>query len=412
MLKKFKTDKKKLLLLLLLLLSIPLAQQVYAQTAEEAAAATNLLAYIQPVMNYFWGLITQLLTGLVYLIFSAFLLQTAVNNSATWIDIHSDFVKIGLNFTTALADVLLIAVFIAIAIGYVFKIEGYNNQKVIIKFFISALLIHFAPLFVGMITDIANIIVKGIMIGKEDLFTSVFIWDLGPEVLFSIIALGLTFTGAALLSMAGIVGTVANYGTLVLAFGNLFLGVPKYILQAMIVNIIAGLVFATAMFFLTRVFVIQILTILSPLAILSGAIEPTKRYFEMWKSWIIKWSFGGILYLFLMVLGLTALDMLGTLSNGADASLSLGDRIITIGMGWNFKWVALAIYMMTVDTLCLTLIPELSGTFTSKIKEGVGKSKGSATGADKKIRGKAFDTATESWGMGTAESRKTALKSK
>jgi hypothetical protein len=338
--------------------------------ADPITMSVGLLPYIQPVMAYFWGIITQLLQGLVFLLVSAFLLQIAVDNSAAWIDVNSLFVKTGLNITTAMADILLIAVFIAIAIGYVFKIDTFKTEKALPKFFITALLIHFAPLFVGMVTDIANIIIKGIMIGKEGIFIDTFIYSLGPQILLSVGALGITFIAAAAAGTAGWLGIAANLGAVTLGVGNLLVGVPIYLTQIMTLNITAGIVFSYAMLFLTRVFVIQILTVLAPLAILSGALPQTKKWFDMWKEWLLGWSFGGILVLFLLTLGLTCLEMIGSLPRNSSASLGFGAQAINLSMDWQFPWIALAIYMMTVESLCLGMIPALAKDFTTKVKEG------------------------------------------
>ena len=415
MLKKNKLPSRKGLLTLLgvfcLFIAVIFPQKIFALLVDESAtAAANVLAYIQPIMTYFWGLITQLLSGLVYLIMGSSLLQTTINNSSVWLDINSNFIKIGTNITTAMADILLIAVFIAIAIGYVFKIEGYNNKKSVIKFFVTALLIHFAPLFVGMITDISNIITRGIMMGKESIFVDVFIKDMGIDIITSIGALSSTFSLAAIASITGTVGTVSNLGVITLSVANLFLGVPVYLAQIITLNIASTIIFSYAVFFLTRVFMIQLLAVLAPIAILAGALPQTKRIFDLWKDWLIGWSFGGILVLFLLTLGLTCIDAIGKLPSDPSVSLGAGEWTLNLIMKWQFKWIALSIYMMAVEAFCLVAIPSLAKEFTEKIKSG-GKAVGSLTsGGGKKVQERVFDKTTSGMGLGTAAERKAGIK--
>jgi len=239
-------------------------------------------------------------------------------------------------------------------------------------------------LFVGMVTDIANIIIKGIMAGHENVFTDVFNWRMAPAIVLSLGGLVVTFGAAALASLPGIVGTVANYGALVLMLVNLFIGVPIYLVQIMVMSITSGILFSYAIFFYTRIFVIQILTVLAPLAILAAALPQTKDYFDMWKKWLLGWAFGGILVLFLLVLGLARVDTLTQLPNDPYASAGFGEWVFNMAMGWQFKWLALAIYMLTVEALCLALIPELAKTFEKKAKEVTkGKTIKKITGAFK-----------------------------
>lgn len=369
-----KTSKSKnifypLTLLCLLIFGIFVASSKIFAQAVDATEALNALPYIQPVMTYLWDIIGQLVKGFSYLIIATFLLQTAVNNSVAWIDINSNFVQAGLSITTAMADVLLTTIFIVIALAYVFKVESFQAQKSLPKFFIVALLIHFAPLFVGMVTDIANIMIKGIMIGNENIFTNTFLIDMATNVALSIGALGASFAAAAVLSLAWVGGTAANVIMIGIVVANLFVGIPVYLTQILVLNITGGILFSYAMLFLTRVFMIQLLAILAPLAILSYAIPQTKKLFDLWKDWLLGWSFGGILVLFLLVLGLTCLDVIGNLPK-EDVSAGAGSWIVNMVMGWQFKWMALAVYMMAVEAFCLVAVPALAKQFTEKVESG------------------------------------------
>lgn len=206
--------------------------------------------------------------------------------------------------------------------------------------------------------------------------------------MLSVVALGSSFVTAAGASGASWLGLAATAGAILLGVSNLLVGVPVYLTQVMTLNIISGIIFSYAIFFLTRVFIIQILTILSPLAILSGALPQTSKWFDMWKEWLLGWAFGGILVLFLLTLGLTCLEMLGSLPPNSTASAGIGTEIINLNMNWSFPWLALAVYMMTVEALCLAAIPSLAKDFTTKVKEGSAGLKKAGSPIAKGIQGR------------------------
>ena len=340
---------------------------------ESATAAQNLANYINPITTFLFDLIKQYVEKIAYLLASAYLLQTAVNYSPGWIDINSLFVQTGLNITTAIANIMLIAAFITIALGYVFNIDKFNNKKILIKFFISALLVNFAPLFVGMVIDIANIILASIMVGNEALFTDVFS-HLALDAAGSLIALLGAYSLAASASSVGTLGLPVILATILGASVLMITVVPHYLIQLMSLQMVIAILFSYGIFFLTRVFVIQILAIVAPMAILAGTIPQGEKWFDFWKSWLLTWSFGGILMLFLLTLGLTSLDMLGSLPESS-APLTTGGYVISSFMEWHLKWFALAIYMTTVEAMCLVAIPELSKQIGSGLTSGGDKLK-------------------------------------
>jgi hypothetical protein len=151
--------------------------------------------------------------------------------------------------------------------------------------------------------------------------------------------------------------------------------VPHYLIQIMVMSTLTGILFSYAMFFLTRVFMIQILAVLAPLAILASVLPRTSRHFKTWMDWLIGWSLGGILMLFLLTLGLSSSKMIMP-ANIQYTPLTFSTYIISTITNWHFYWIALAIYMLAVETICSGLIPQLSGKIsdaTTKGMSGLGK---------------------------------------
>ena len=111
---------------------IILPKQANAQ-AIDATIGIMLSNFVKPVTQYIFDLFKQMATGLIYLLAAGYLLKTTLNMGPQMIDTNSLFVKTGLNITMTIADILLIAVFIAIALGSVFNIESINAKKNLIK---------------------------------------------------------------------------------------------------------------------------------------------------------------------------------------------------------------------------------------------------------------------------------------
>ncbi len=373
----------------------------------------NVSNFVKPVTQYLFDIIKQLITGLIYLMIASTLFNFSVNNSPKLLDLNeSNFVQTGLNITTSLADILLIAVFIAVALGTIFNIETINAKKHLIKFFIAALLIHFAPLFVYMVIDIANITMSSIVVGSGDMFSFI-LKKFTLSVTGSTAAILLTYIAGAVVSGLNGVGTVANIA-MVSGFLVMIAFLPKVLIQLLVMSTLTGLLFSFAFFFLTRIFMIQILAVLAPLAILASILPQTKSYFDTWLSWLIGWSFGGILLLFLLTLGINTSS--GFIPDDANFN---AEGISISGISFSFLsitsyiyWIALAIYMLTVETLCAATIPDMSKKISGAVSGGMGGAGkaigGGLTSGGKKsnysnITGRIGGSASSRWGNPSSE---------
>lgn len=69
------------------------------------------------------------------------------------------FIKAGLDVTMPLANMIFILAFVTIAIATILGLEAYGIKKLLPVLIIMALLVNFAPVFVGLIVDAANVIV-------------------------------------------------------------------------------------------------------------------------------------------------------------------------------------------------------------------------------------------------------------
>ena len=353
---------------------IILPKQANAQ-AIDATIGIMLSNFVKPVTQYIFDLFKQMATGLIYLLAAGYLLKTTLNMGPQMIDTNSLFVKTGLNITMTIADILLIAVFIAIALGSVFNIESINAKKNLIKFFFAALLIHFSPLFVGMLTDITNIINSSIMVGSGDVFSTA-VNALSADIFRSALTLAGIYVGGAVSSAVYGWNMIAGLAFVTGLLVMMVTVIPQYLIQIMVMETITGILFSYGMFFLTRIFMIQILTVLAPLAILASVLPQTYTHFKTWLSWLIGWSFGGTLMLFLLTLGLSSTKMIVP-SVPQYAPQTFSTYTISYFSEGSFYWIALAIYMLAAESICAAMIPALSGKISNAVSGGMGKMGGS-----------------------------------
>lgn len=378
--------------MLVILLIVGLTYFPDQAVAQSASMEVMLSNFVKPVTQYIFDLFKQIASGLIYLLTASALFNFSISKSPEMLNLKdSAFVQTGISITTTIADILLIVVFITIALGTIFNVESINAKKHFIKFFVAALLIHFAPLFVGMLLDISNIIMGSIIIGGGDIFSAVF--DIFfKDIFINALSLFALYSGGAVASVVLGWNILAGLG---LVMGTLLLmiyTVPTLIVKIMVMNTLTGLLFSFAMFFLTRVFVIQILAILAPLAILAGVLPQTQHHFKTWVDWLTSWTLGGVLMLFLLTLGLSASYMIMPQEMQYEPPIfSFGTYTISFITSGIIYWIALAIYMMTVQMLCAAMIPKLSGEISSGITKGMqgmagGIGKGISSGGRKSFQ--------------------------
>jgi hypothetical protein len=159
---------------------------------------------------------------------------------------------------------------------------------------------------------------------------------------------------------------------------------PTYLVQLMMGDILSGLLFGNAVFFISRIFVMQVLAVLSPIAILAAALPQTDQWYREWLKWLVGWSSGGILVLFLLTLGLNSVSMLMPQNTGAIGNTSYGSYQIILSQK-NMYWLFVAIYMMVVDIISAKVIPDAAGKIEQKITGSLGGAKRMASNVRNKV---------------------------
>ena len=244
--------------------------------------------------------------GLITLYLSANFLQTILDNPQ-WLKLGSSpMVLSGWRFIVGVADIFLILILVVIAFAYILKIETFEAKKTLPRLIIIALLMNFSLIFVQIFVDISTIIYQTILTGNTGLPFKI-IEQLGVggySVLLSLI------TWLASIAITSIIPFTAPFAQLALVLGVVgIIFLPNLLIwyiQIILFFMVSGIFFLYVLLLAARIFIIQLLAILSPLAFLCYILPQTKKYWDEWLNHLVQWVFFGIAVLFFFVIGVKA----------------------------------------------------------------------------------------------------------
>lgn len=185
-------------------------------------------------------------------------------------------IGVGFDITKQLVNLALVVILVFISLSIALKLDEKKQQTALVKLIGVALLVNFAPVFLGLIVDASNIVMNYFLeaIQKSG----------GLSGLFSQLGLFVTAIGKLIGSSGGIGAGIENrLGLLAMAVTVIFLNL----------NIALVFLILTALF-LFRYIIIWFLVILSPLAFVCFILPQTYSIFKKWFNNFIQWSIIGI----------------------------------------------------------------------------------------------------------------------
>ncbi len=230
-------------------------------------------------------------------------------------------VQAGWNFTSGIASMLLILVFVFIALSTILGVEKYHLQKLFPRLVAVALLINFTLLFVAMGVDVSNFLFNSIASkitsadgGSNILWSAINpIFDLSDKIWQSVIIF-IVSQLVALIPFAAVVKLVANivaaFFIIPITIQNFYIGIITIML-----SLLMGLFF---FILLARIFIIQILAIIAPLAFLCLIFEDTQKHFRLWLTTLMEWLFISVIFIFFLYIGLAMMPFMVALSESLD----------------------------------------------------------------------------------------------
>lgn len=301
-----------LLILSLIVLAFPRSTQAFIGTGIFDFFETALSGVEEkagPIAARIIFIFFTALSGLIALLTSASLLQWIISNPQ-WVTLNTPLVRSGLYFTTGLVNLAIILFFVVIAITWILKIETFAAKKALTKLILVALLVNFIPVFVGILIDIATFLHKTILTDTDIVYSTF-------NAIFGGLGQTIAGIGAWIAFLAGIfmipfIAPFAQYAFVILiATSVVFL--PSFLswfIQILLAFLLSAQFFFLAFIFACRVYVIQFLVILGPVAFLFSVFPQTEKYWKEWLQHLLSWIFFGLIVLLFLVLGLRGAEYL------------------------------------------------------------------------------------------------------
>ncbi|UMX47912.1 MAG: hypothetical protein L7H18_05790 [Candidatus Nealsonbacteria bacterium DGGOD1a] len=315
------------------------AKTVFAFDADGVKGAAT--AGLEDLLSFVSGTIIWVLAALASLWLTTTALQWLINNQTSLINFNNGFISHGLAVTQGLADLLLLLAFVVAAFCIILKLWDFEAKKIIPKLIFAAIATRFGVLLVKMMVDIGNVAINTIMANNGDLLSKA-TYDLMSGAIFSIattlaamaaLMVSYAIPVVNLLSIGATIGSIATAAATILgintdpalgAIGNATIYfatnfVAKGIFQIFACTILSGIFLSYIVLFVSRIFMLQILAVISPLAIMAYGLPQTRRYFGDWWKSLVKWTFAGVWVLFFLVLGLGSADFILSKNYETDA---------------------------------------------------------------------------------------------
>ncbi|MFA5355209.1 MAG: hypothetical protein WC302_00505 [Candidatus Paceibacterota bacterium] len=293
------------------------------------------------------------LGGLFALLTSTNLLESFVAQQGQWMQNLGPMTEAGWNFTVGLSNMLLILIFIVIAFGFILKIEKIQAKKALPRLIMVAVLLNFSWVFVKMLVDISHVIYNTVLPGQSLFWSAMDVFFTSSGVFVSNFVIWGATQAAA---WAVPIGNSFLQTVFAITFSAVFLpNIVTWALQAFFFYALSLMFFTFAFLFAARVFIIQILAILSPLAFLSLILDQTKSFWKQWFNTLLEWLLLGIYFLFFLNLGFGAL---GVLAPKELASYNIPGIMFGNITGTLVYYFAIFIYMAVLLWVGKTFIPK------------------------------------------------------
>lgn len=244
-----------------------------------------------------------------FLFFSAALLELAVDPGIGRV---TDFplVQAIVPVAQGLANLLLIAILIIVALATILGIESYGVRRLVPLLVGIVLLVNFSSVIAGVVIDAGQVGMNFMQetfskalpeeAGKKQGLSGYLSFQLGLSREFAIDSA----TSERILGKRGV-----SYGD-ESAFEQQILNAFSVMIM-IIIGAIAGYIFLRlAILLLMRYTVFWFLLIIAPLAFFAGILPATRNYFRTWWHQLLNWSFLGFTTLFIVYLGALAWGLL------------------------------------------------------------------------------------------------------
>lgn len=299
------------------------------------------------------------LFGLLLLYTSTALLEMTM--SPNWLTIqNSAFVQNGWRFMANIASMFLILFLIVIALAIILKLETFETRKTLVRLILVALLINFTLVFIGALVDVSNILYNTFYRGNESLPSEI-IEKIGAGGVAMFVSLAAWIVVLAATFAIPFVSPAAQTAIVIGGATTMLPSIIVWVFQIASFLMVSGMFFTYAILFVVRVYAIQLLAVISPLAFVAYIFPQTKKYTSIWLKYLLEWVFMGIFLFFFMALGLTAIDAL--MPSGFSGPVP----IPVFGWGNISGYFIYFLFLILYLGVAVGISKKISPTFTSQV---------------------------------------------
>lgn len=320
-----------------------------------------------PFLTWIIKIFLLLLGAYAALEASTFFLEKTLEFSSDLLTTKSAIVMNGWTFVANISNMVIIIALIFIALSTILKIGKAQLKKYLPKLILAALLVNFSLLMVGAVIDVTNILYNTIFEGNESMVGDT-ISTMKGEVKTASLILGGTIGVYAGLMVFPFTAPFAQVGVVIaMVTGSVFFeSFIILIMQVVCSYLISAVFFMLGATFLLRIFYIQFLAIISPIALVSIVMPFTEKYWKKWLAALGKWAFVGILLIMFLVLGFRSVGELLKIDTGT----SINKYLLYYG--------GLVVFLIAAYNFAKKQTPEIVGQIFSGIKTygKIGISKG------------------------------------
>lgn len=362
-------NKKLSKIILIFLLAIAAGTFLFPQPTH-ALIGTGLFDYFDTALNGVEELASPvdsalIKTTIMYVVsfvvfaFSEKSLSFAMENTSNWLNFSSmDGVRAGWEFTAGLSNLLLIIIFVVVAFGFILNIDKLKVKQSLPRLIIVALLINFSWFLVGLVTDLTTILYNALNMHVDLSIWSAFF----TESFGSNISALLTTLGTSIISYA--VPFIGPFLQIAVVTGLGYIFFPEFLsIGASIITlfVMGGIFLIYAFLFIARVFVLYILMVLSPIALLMFILPQTENWWKTWLNTLIEWLLLGVYLIFFLLIGQVIFsyafqqDWIDTLNI---EPIKIGDIGVFYLPDYTFFYLFLFVYLFVVLIIINKTLPK------------------------------------------------------
>ena len=271
--------------------------------APERVAAFIVISFIAlPAITATW--IFRMLANMAYATFNYVLSEMIQDPGDQWAITRNPVFLGSWNIIKSYANMFIVLGLITIALATILKFrEDYGAKKLLPTLIGVALLVNFSTVFVGIMIDASNLVMKHLVVGGEQQGTIISSLNIAHNNIVDPLYNQAIASASEAKDWYAPIGIGLTYISAEYIFAAIYLAV-------------AVILFLITLVFIERYIMLAILFIFSPLAFVAFIFPATKKFFSNWLHRFLTACFSGVIAAFFLKLSVGILTVLRTTFQG------------------------------------------------------------------------------------------------